>query len=479
MASQESQSPLDTWRKKLAYLQNEEAITPNPAQKFEVEQQIKECKHKIDELTKEGTGRSIISPVPNPVNEEELSKHFQEVAKSLRQGSLIFFIGSGVNSTKDSNLPPTDEQIAEAIINEDMRLETNKLIGFPCEICPLKTVNILDEFQQKSESKLEISSDNRAKIKPSYCPFIENKTSELRNEQRLREAKYELRCRAQFWKDKLHAEDGLVEELSFFFQHYNYKPNSLQQFLADLVKKIKKSRNSNYEHPYQLIVTTTYDCGLERAFEDNEQNIDVLSYIAQGEERCKFRYICYKSQDGYYQNNPDKFSPVVIDPSNPDIISGLKEFPLRYIARLECPIILKIYGGVLYKKVDPHKDSFFIPGIHHINYLKDNKNDQIKVLQVLPDRLIKHWNNSQILFIGYSANDPDLRVILECFRKNDFKKELSAFQLQGWLIHQSDPGGLNDQNYWQKHWGVQLIQCSWKDYVTKLNNYLEDQLQLP
>ncbi|MFB2769015.1 CHAT domain-containing protein [Pelatocladus sp. BLCC-F211] len=38
------------WKEKLAFLQNEEAITANPAQKFELEQQIKECKQKIKEL---------------------------------------------------------------------------------------------------------------------------------------------------------------------------------------------------------------------------------------------------------------------------------------------------------------------------------------------------------------------------------------------------------------------------------------------
>jgi TIR domain len=41
---------LKLWREKLAYLQSQEAIASNPAVKFELNQQIEECKRKIEEL---------------------------------------------------------------------------------------------------------------------------------------------------------------------------------------------------------------------------------------------------------------------------------------------------------------------------------------------------------------------------------------------------------------------------------------------
>ena len=41
---------LKTWKERLAYLQNQEAITANPAQKFELSKQIEECQQKIKEL---------------------------------------------------------------------------------------------------------------------------------------------------------------------------------------------------------------------------------------------------------------------------------------------------------------------------------------------------------------------------------------------------------------------------------------------
>ena len=42
--------PLATWKKKLAYLQTEEAKMSNAAQKFELQEQIAEAKAKIQEL---------------------------------------------------------------------------------------------------------------------------------------------------------------------------------------------------------------------------------------------------------------------------------------------------------------------------------------------------------------------------------------------------------------------------------------------
>jgi hypothetical protein len=41
---------LSTWRRKLSYLQNEEAIASDPSVKFQLQEQIRECQDKIKEL---------------------------------------------------------------------------------------------------------------------------------------------------------------------------------------------------------------------------------------------------------------------------------------------------------------------------------------------------------------------------------------------------------------------------------------------
>jgi DNA-binding transcriptional MerR regulator len=48
-----NESALDKWRRKLAFLQKEEAIAADPSLKFQLQEQIEECRQKIAEL--EGT----------------------------------------------------------------------------------------------------------------------------------------------------------------------------------------------------------------------------------------------------------------------------------------------------------------------------------------------------------------------------------------------------------------------------------------
>ena len=50
VTTQSASGPLATWKKKLEFLQTEEAKTSNAAQKFELQEQINEAKEKIREL---------------------------------------------------------------------------------------------------------------------------------------------------------------------------------------------------------------------------------------------------------------------------------------------------------------------------------------------------------------------------------------------------------------------------------------------
>ena len=47
--------------------------------------------------------------------------------------------------------------------------------------------------------------------------------------------------------------------------------------------------------PHQLIVTTSYDLALERAFLDAGEEFDVVSYIATGRDRGRF---CHLDAEG-------------------------------------------------------------------------------------------------------------------------------------------------------------------------------------
>src|SRR5207244_5416415 len=61
------------------------------------------------------------------------------------------------------------------------------------------------------------------------------------------------------------------------------EPGPLHRFLAR-APALLRARSV----PHQLIVSTNYDLALERAFEEAEEELDVVTYVATGEHRGRF-----------------------------------------------------------------------------------------------------------------------------------------------------------------------------------------------
>ena len=61
------------------------------------------------------------------------------------------------------------------------------------------------------------------------------------------------------------------------------EPSPLHRFLATL-RALLRERGA----PHQLIVTTNYDLALERAFEEAEEELDIVAYVASGPNRGRF-----------------------------------------------------------------------------------------------------------------------------------------------------------------------------------------------
>src|ERR1051325_10509425 len=79
--------------------------------------------------------------------------------------------------------------------------------------------------------------------------------------------------------------DGLHELLEA-----DLAPAPLHRFFASLPPLLRE-RGA----PHQLLVTTSYDTALERAFEEAGEAFDVVSYLAAGRNRGRF---CHLSPDG-------------------------------------------------------------------------------------------------------------------------------------------------------------------------------------
>jgi DNA-binding SARP family transcriptional activator len=158
------------------------------------------------------------------------------------------------------------------------------------------------------------------------------------------------------------------------------EPGPLHRFLARLPALLRE-RGA----PHQLIVTTNYDLALERAFEEAEEEVDIVAYVASGPHR------------GHFWHRPPDEAPRPID------------VPNTYAAELSLErrtILLKLHGAV-----DPlperEWESFVITEDDYIDYL-----GRSELTAVVPVSLAAKLRRSHFLFLGYEMADWNLRLIL-------------------------------------------------------------------
>ena len=158
------------------------------------------------------------------------------------------------------------------------------------------------------------------------------------------------------------------------------EPGPLHRFLARLPALLRE-RGA----PHQLIVTTNYDLALERAFEEAEEEVDIVAYVATGPHR------------GHFWHRPPGEAPRPID------------VPNTYATELSLErrtILLKLHGAV-----DPlperEWESFVITEDDYIDYL-----GRAELTAVVPVSLAAKLRRSHFLFLGYEMADWNLRLIL-------------------------------------------------------------------
>jgi hypothetical protein len=414
------------------------------------------CKGKPDNKNLQETCESIRKKyqlIPPVIPDQ----HLKDVANSLKEGKLIFFLGSGINLSDDNleqapQFSPSDKRIAYALSDRDTR-KPRELIGFPCEICPYKN-------------------------RPQFCPVIieieqnKGKKQQLMKEQDLAFAKLEIKCNAQYnlFSHKNPINTGLTD-----IYENDYAPNKVQELLANIVCLISEKYNK-----FPLIITTNYDCGIEKAFEKKGQDIDILYYAVEVDSKAprdikpKLKFISYKIQDNNNAQNKSyqDISSKEIKEINPE--TGIKLISEKSFL-VNCPMIVRLYGGDIYKfrtdegETDNFECSFALAGINSPRDLSDKKTI------ALPLKIPILCRSNNILFLGYSATDSELRDVLDyLISPSDCRLKDS----KGWLIHQSDIGKLNVkvENYWKRQYVKLDIEYMWEEYMQKLHEYIQNNL---
>ncbi len=208
-------------------------------------------------------------------------------------------------------------------------------------------------------------------------------------------------------------------------------PTALHRFLAS-VPSLLRDRGS----PHQLLVTTSYDTALERAFEEAGEKFDVVSYLAAGRNRGSFCHIA------------------------PDGAGRLIEQPNTYATELSLErntVILKLHGQV---ERTPAREweSFVVTEDDYIDYLA-----QTEVAAAVPVSLAATLRRSHFLFLGYTMADWNLRVILHRLWGDQ------PLSYHSWAV-QPEPKSL-EREFWHRR-DVDVLEVSFEQYAETLGRHL-------
>jgi DNA-binding SARP family transcriptional activator len=210
-------------------------------------------------------------------------------------------------------------------------------------------------------------------------------------------------------------------------------PTPLHRFFASLPALLR-----DRGLPQQLLVTTSYDAALERAFEEAGETFEVVSYVATGRNRGRFCHI------------------------TPDGNGRLIDEPNTYATELslERTVILKLHGQV---ERTPARtwESFVVTEDDYIDYLA-----QTEVAAAVPVSLAAKLRRSHFLFLGYTMADWNLRVVLHRLWGDQ------PLSYHSWAV-QPEPKPLERQ-FWHRR-DVDVLELPFEQYAESLGRYLAAQ----
>jgi DNA-binding SARP family transcriptional activator len=209
-------------------------------------------------------------------------------------------------------------------------------------------------------------------------------------------------------------------------------PTPVHRFFASLAPLLR-ARGV----PHQLLVTTSYDLALEQAFLDAGEEFDVVAYLATGRNRGKF---CHLAPGG---------EPALI---------GIPNTYATELSLEQRTIILKLHG-----RVDPSPErqweSFVVTEDDYIDYLA-----RTDVSAAVPVAVAAKLRRSHFLFLGYTMEDWNLRVVLNRLWGD------RPLSYRSWAV-QPEAKQL-EQEFWRRR-DVEVLQLPLDEYVSALGRAAE------
>jgi hypothetical protein len=211
-------------------------------------------------------------------------------------------------------------------------------------------------------------------------------------------------------------------------------PTPLHTFLASLPARLRERGL-----PPQVVVTTSYDTALEKAFEEAGEAVEIVTYLASGRHRGRFCHIA------------------------PDSTGRLIEEPNTYATELSLDrntVILKLHGQVE-RTAAREWESFVVTEDDYIDYLA-----QSEIAAAVPVSLAARLRRSHFLFLGYTMADWNLRVILHRLWGDQ------PLSYHSWAV-QPEPKPL-EREFWRRR-DVDVLELPFEEYAKMLASYVAAQ----
>jgi hypothetical protein len=205
----------------------------------------------------------------------------------------------------------------------------------------------------------------------------------------------------------------------------DYQSTRIHTFLARLSRYARTAG-----HGGLLLVTTNYDDLLERAFDDEGETYELVTYIADGRDTGHFRHV---RTDGTVTviKRPNKYEHLRLD---------------------HTPVIAKIHGAVDRRT---RSDSFVVTEDHYTDYIT-----RADVGTLFPVNLGMKLRTSHFLFLGYSLRDWNLRVMLYRLWAQQQGKDYKS-----WAV-QPNPDRIEELAWGSR--GVRILSARCEDFVTAI-----------
>ncbi|GAA2746244.1 SIR2 family protein [Kitasatospora cinereorecta] len=205
---------------------------------------------------------------------------------------------------------------------------------------------------------------------------------------------------------------------------------------ASLLARIEPPENSPF-----LIITTNYDCQVEKALEQNGRDYVVVI------------------QD----SSPDTANELQVWESGGASFKGIERGDLRLSAYKGKTLVYKLHGGFATRLAED-LDTLVVTEADYIRFLASVSSETVP-----PNSITRHLlEHRQILFLGYSMEDWNLRVILY---------KLQQLQPTGmeksWGVRRGV--GPLEKDFWSKR-DVELYDMDLAEFVEKLSKRLQEEV---